>query len=170
MDYPSGNPAHAQGSIFVTHHLMQDLELWLYIQKLVMSHLNFMCCLMMNFPLFHSWGKAEYPQIGQIFCNTSHKVVHKRKLTSRTLGSLHIFREIPAKTQLTCRMITYSHLIQQVPKILDRGETSVSEVIERPVSEGVRITSNVPQVFLLNNHQMCPVGCHLAREKKDKNA
>ena len=24
LDYPSGNPAHVQGSILVTHHLIQD--------------------------------------------------------------------------------------------------------------------------------------------------
>ena len=60
-----------------------------------MSHLNFLWCLMMNFPYFHSWGKSQYPQIGQILCNAVHKVVI---FTSGILSSLQILRKIPSNT------------------------------------------------------------------------
>ena len=91
-----------------------------------MSHLNFMWCLMMNFPQFHSWRKAQYPQIEHIYCNASHKVVHKRIFTTSMLGSIQILRNIPYKLQL---MYQDSH----------------QKVIKHPVSEGVQNTSNLPK-------------------------
>ena len=66
-----------------------------------MSHLNFMWCLLMNFPQSHSLGKVQYPQILQILCNAAHKEVHQRILTSKILGSLQILKDIPEKLQLT---------------------------------------------------------------------
>ena len=100
---PSCSPAHVQGYILVTRHFMQDQQLWLLNQKLVMSCLNFMWCLMMGFLQFHSWGEVEYPQIGKILCNSDHKVLHKIILTSSIIGSLHILRKIPKKLQLMCQ-------------------------------------------------------------------
>ena len=53
-----------------------------------------------KFPQFHSWGKAKYPQVGHILCKTAHKVAHQRILTSETLSSLHILRNIPENPQV----------------------------------------------------------------------
>ena len=82
-----------------------------------MYRLDFMWCLMMNFPQLHPWEKAQYPQIGHILCNTAQKAVHQRILTSRTVGSLHILRKIPVKTQakiwlsLHRIIIKFSHIV-----------------------------------------------------------
>ena len=56
-----------------------------------------------EFPHLHSWGKAQYPQIGKILCSASHKVVHQIIMNSRILGSLQILRKIQTKIQLTCQ-------------------------------------------------------------------
>ena len=66
MPYPSGNPSHVQVSLLVTNHFMQYHELWFSTQKLVTSHLNSMCCLMMVSPRFHLQGNAQYLPIGKI--------------------------------------------------------------------------------------------------------
>ena len=73
--------------------------------------LTFMWCFMLNFPQFYSWGKAQYPQTLQILCNTSHKGLHQIILNSRTLDLIQILRWIPAKPQVTSRVLLQKIII-----------------------------------------------------------
>ena len=141
-----------------------------------MYHLNFMWCFMMNFPQFHSWGKTQYPQIGHILCNTDHREVQRRTLTSRILGSLHILSKIPDKAQVTSQSflqrIIIRHSRRHSPKYMYRKF--------RPVREHLSLkwtSIQLPSEFkkyqmkgnfvLLNDNLTSPVGCHLARGISD---
>ena len=57
--------------------------------------------------------KDIIPQIGQIFCNADHRVVHQRISTSRIFGSLQILRNIPEKIQFTSRSPLYRIIIKR---------------------------------------------------------
>ena len=52
-------------------------------------------------------------------------------------------------------MLTLLHSIPHVQEIPIIEGAPVSEVIERPDFWGVQNTSNLPKVFLLNNHPTC---------------
>ena len=95
----SGDFVHVHGSTLVARHFMQYQYIWYSTLPLVISQLNFMWCLMMSSSWYHSLGKAQFPQIGQILCNSAQKAAPSIILTSGILGSIQVLRNIPEKIQ-----------------------------------------------------------------------
>ena len=130
-----------------------------------------------EFTHFHSWGKAKYPQIGQILCNTAHKLVHQIILTSRILNSLHILRKIPGKLQLSCWELhekiigIFTHcfsMCNKYNKVWSARESQYLKCLIIQFTRDFKTHKIEIKFILLNKVPTCLVGRHLARDKRSQ--